>query len=121
MVNNFAGSSPDIANSFYQQYLVNLLGDILYVLTDADHKSGMFAETSPVPVIMADESTGFKNQIMLMARLISLVESGAVQAPLYDPATVSDSSMSNATYLRQYIADLLSNAFQNMQPYARSL
>lgn len=40
LVNNFASSSPDIANQFYQQYLVNLLGDILYVLTDADHKSG---------------------------------------------------------------------------------
>lgn len=40
LVNNFASSSPEIANQFYQQYLVNLLGDILYVLTDADHKSG---------------------------------------------------------------------------------
>lgn len=60
--------------------------------------------------------TGFKNQIMLLARLIALVESGAVQAPLFDPATVSDPNMSNATYLRGYIADLLSNAFQNMQP-----
>jgi exportin-1 len=53
---------------------------------------------------------------MLLARLISLVESGTIQAPLFDPATVSDPSMSNATYLRGYVADLLSNAFQNMQP-----
>lgn len=53
---------------------------------------------------------------MLLARLIALVESGAVQAPLYDPSTVSDPNMSNATYLRGYIAELLSNAFQNMQP-----
>lgn len=99
MVNNFANSSPDIANSFYQQYLVSLTGDILYVLTDADHKSG------------------FKNQIMLMARLIALVESGAVQVPLFDPATVPDPTMSNAVYLRGHIAGLLSEAFQNMQPY----
>ena len=60
---------------------------------------------------------GFKNQIMLMARLIALVESGAVQAPLFDPAEVSDPTMTNSTYLRGYIANLLSNAFQNMQPY----
>jgi exportin-1 len=98
LVNNFAGSSPEIANQFYQQYMVNLLGDILYVLTDADHKSG------------------FKNQSILLARLISLAETGQVQAPLFDPATVQDPSMSNATYLRGYIAELLSNAFQNMQP-----
>jgi len=41
LVNNFATASPEIANQFFQQYMVNLLGDILYVLTDADHKSGM--------------------------------------------------------------------------------
>jgi exportin-1 len=41
LVNNFAGTTPEIANQFFQQYLTNLLGDILYVLTDADHKSGM--------------------------------------------------------------------------------
>jgi exportin-1 len=36
-VNNFASSSPEIANQFYQQYLLSMLGDVLYVLTDADH------------------------------------------------------------------------------------
>jgi exportin-1 len=30
----------DIASQFYQQYLLALLGDVFYVLTDADHKSG---------------------------------------------------------------------------------
>lgn len=55
-------------------------------------------------------------QTILLARLISLVESGGVQAPLFDPATVSDPSMSNATFLKQYIANLLQNAFTHMQP-----
>jgi exportin-1 len=106
LVNNFANTSPDIANQFFQQYLTNLLGDILYVLTDADHKSGMSSSVRPSGCKLT--SSGFKNQ----------VEGGSIAAPLFDPATVSDPSMSNATYLRGYVADLLSNAFQNMQPYA---
>lgn len=98
IVNNFASSSPDIANAFYQQFLLPLLGDVFYVLTDADHKSG------------------FKMQTILLARLISLVESNSVQAPLWDSATISDPSMNNVTFLKQYIANLLTNAFTNMSP-----
>ncbi|WVQ95132.1 hypothetical protein IAU59_002226 [Kwoniella sp. CBS 9459] len=98
IVNNFAASSPDIANQFYQQYLLNMLGDVFYVLTDADHKSGL------------------KMQGVLLAKLISLVEKGEIQAPLFDPAQVPDPSMNNATFLKGYISDLLSNAFQHVQP-----
>ena len=70
-----------------------MLGDVFFVLTDADHKSG------------------FKMQGILLARLVSLVESGSVQAPLYDPAQVNDASMTNVTFLKGYIEDLLKNAF----------
>lgn len=98
IVNNFASSAPEIANSFYQQYLLTMLGDVFYVLTDTDHKSG------------------FKMQAILLARLINLVESGAVQAPLFDPATVSDPNMSNQVFLKHHITELLSNAFQHVQP-----
>ncbi|EKD01296.1 Crm1-F1 [Trichosporon asahii var. asahii CBS 8904] len=98
IVNNFASSSPDIANAFYQQFLLPLLGDVFYVLTDADHKSG------------------FKMQTILLARLISLVETNSVQAPLWDSATINDPSMNNVTFLKQYIANLLTNAFSNMSP-----
>lgn len=55
-------------------------------------------------------------QTILLARLISLVESGSVSKPLFDPATVSDPNMSNATFLKQYIANLLQNAFSHMKP-----
>jgi exportin-1 len=44
IVNNFASSTPEIANQFYQQYLLSMLGDVFYVLTDADHKSGKSPE-----------------------------------------------------------------------------
>ena len=40
LVNNFADSDPGIANAFYQQYLLSTLQDILFVLSDSDHKSG---------------------------------------------------------------------------------
>ncbi|WWD19213.1 hypothetical protein CI109_103671 [Kwoniella shandongensis] len=98
IVNNFANSTPEIANQFYQQYLLNLLGDVFFVLTDADHKSGL------------------KMQGILLARLISLVETNSVQAPLFDPAQVSDPSVTNAVFLRGYVSDLLTNAFPHVQP-----
>ncbi|KAI9637560.1 CRM1 C terminal-domain-containing protein [Dioszegia hungarica] len=98
IVNNFAASEAGIANSFYQQYLLSMLGDVFYVLTDADHKSG------------------FRMQAVLLARLISLVETNAVSAPLYDPTTVPDPTISNADFLKSYISDLLCNAFTNVQP-----
>jgi exportin-1 len=50
-VNNFAASPPEIANSFYQQYLLSMLGDVFYVLTDADHKSG---ECTAAPIIVPE-------------------------------------------------------------------
>ncbi|WRT68591.1 uncharacterized protein IL334_005569 [Kwoniella shivajii] len=98
IANNFAASSQDIANQFYQQYLLNMIGDVFYVLTDADHKSGL------------------KMQGILLARLISLVETGSVQAPLFDPAQVPDPNVNNATYLKGYISDLLATAFGHVQP-----
>lgn len=55
-------------------------------------------------------------QTILLARLISLVESGGVQAPLFNPTEVNDPSMNNAVYLKGYIANLLSNAFGHVQP-----
>jgi exportin-1 len=70
---------------------------VFYVITDADHKSG------------------FKSQAILLSRLISLVDSGQVQAPLFDPATV-EAGMTNQVFLKKYVADLLSNAFGHMQP-----
>ena len=59
--------------------------------------------------------TGFKLQAVLLARLISLVETKSVEAPLFDPANVSDPGMTNPIFLKGYIADLLSNAFGHVQ------
>jgi len=47
IINNFAKSSPIIANQFYQAYFLNLLNDVFFVLTDNNHKSGKFSLTCP--------------------------------------------------------------------------
>ncbi|KAG0314997.1 Karyopherin transporter [Dissophora globulifera] len=97
IINNFAKSDPAIANQFYQAYLLNLLNDIFFVLTDNNHKSG------------------FKLQSQVLARMFYLVESGAVQAPLFTPAQVSDPAMTNDKFLKEYMMNLLQNAFPHLQ------
>jgi exportin-1 len=96
IVNNFASSSTEIANQFYAGYLLNLLGDVFFVVTDPDHKSQ------------------FKASSLLLARLISLVETDQVKVPLFDPAIVGE-GMTNQIFLKKYVADLLQRAFSHMQ------
>ena len=97
LLNNVAGSPLEVANGFYQQYLLNIIQDIFYVLTDTDHKSG------------------FKTQCVLLARIYELIETDRVTAPLLDPATVQDPNMNNRLYIRQYTSNLLRNAFPHVQ------
>jgi hypothetical protein len=73
--------------------------DIFFVLTDTDHKSG------------------FKLQSVLLARMFQLVELNLVQTPLFDPSQVSDPTVTNAMYLREYTANLLKTAFPHIQTY----
>jgi len=98
VINNFSASEPAVAQAFYQAYFLNLLNDVFYVLTDNNHKSG------------------FKYQSMVLARMFGLVESGAVVAPLFTPAQVTDPNMTNAQFLREYTMNLLQNAFPHLQP-----
>ncbi|KAF8935515.1 CRM1 C terminal-domain-containing protein [Dissophora ornata] len=98
IINNFAKSSPVIANQFYQTYFLNLLNDVFFVLTDNNHKSG------------------FKLQSQVLARMFYLVDSGAVQAPLFSPSQVSDPNMTNERFLKEYMMNLLQSAFPHLQP-----
>ncbi|TFL07509.1 CRM1 C terminal-domain-containing protein [Pterulicium gracile] len=97
VTNNFASAETAVSNSFFQQYFLSIVSDIFYVLTDTDHKSG------------------FKLQSALLARMFQLVETNTIQAPLYDPAQVSDPNLSNSVFLKQYTADLLKTAFPHLQ------
>lgn len=97
VVNNFANAEVGIANAFFQQYFLNIIQDIFFVLTDADHKSG------------------FKLQSALLARMFQLVESGQIQAPLFDISSVPDPNVSNSVFLREYCVNLLKTAFPHVQ------
>jgi exportin-1 len=97
IVNNFAtAADPAVTNAFFQQYFLSIIQDIFFVLTDTDHKSG------------------FKMQSVLLARMYQLVEMNVIQTPLFDPSQVSDPSMNNTTFLREYTANLLKTAFPHV-------
>lgn len=49
-------------------------------------------------------------------RLYQLVESNTLQAPIFDPASVPDPDMTNQTFLREFSASLLKNAFPHLPP-----
>ncbi|KAF9438397.1 Karyopherin transporter [Entomortierella beljakovae] len=98
IINQFAEGDVIIANQFYQGYFLNMLNDIFYVLTDNNHKSG------------------FKLQSQVLARMFYLVDSGAVQAPLFTPSQVSDPNVTNPVFLKDYMMNLLQNAFPHLQP-----
>ncbi|KAJ7063143.1 CRM1 C terminal-domain-containing protein [Mycena amicta] len=96
VINNFAGADATVANAFFQQYFLSIVQDIFFVLTDTDHKSG------------------FKLQSQVLQRMFQLVEINAVQVPLFDPTQMTE-PITNALFLRQYSADLLSTAFPHVQ------
>ncbi|RKP08205.1 Crm1-F1 [Thamnocephalis sphaerospora] len=98
LLNNIARADEAAASAFYQNFFLNLLQDVFFVLTDREHKSG------------------FKMQCRVLARMFELVESGAVVAPLFDRSQVSDPNMTNQQFLRDYVMNLLQNAFQHLQP-----
>lgn len=97
LINNIAAADQNIANAFYQSFFLSLLQDIFFVLTDSDHKSG------------------FRMQSVILARLFGLVEMGLIHAPLYSSRQSQDPHISNVTFLRDYVVDLLRSAFPHLQ------
>lgn len=96
MINNMSNTDRAIASAFYETYLLSLLQDIFFVLTDTDHKAG------------------FKLQSHILARLFAIVGSGEVQAPLYTPEQTNGATPTNAEFVRSFVADLLRNAFRHL-------
>jgi len=122
LIENISRSDTNVANFFYQQYLLNLVQDVFFVLTDTDHKSGMnnylyngYIQLIYSWLMLLKIPPGFKYQAMVLARIFHIVESGAVQAPLFNPAEIGDPSMTNQRFLREYVMTLLRNAFPHLQ------
>ena len=58
---------------------------------------------------------GFKGQAVLLMRLWTIVESGQIKGPLYNPAE-HDSSMDNPRFVKEATMQLLQGAFPHVQP-----
>jgi exportin-1 len=87
-------TNPQIAQPFYQSFLLVLIQDVLVVLTDRLHKSG------------------FKLQASVLKHIFHQVQSGLVTVPLYDPSTQPYTE--NTSFLREHVGNLLVGAFPNI-------
>lgn len=63
---------------------------------------------------------GFKSQAMLLSRMFYFIESGKIQEPIYAPEQ-APMGTSNKEFLQEYVANLLQNAFKNLQEYVNHL
>lgn len=118
LVNNFAQAETAMMNAFFTQFYMGLIQDIFFVLTDTDHKSGKPQSLVPFRSLklILRISVGFKLQANLLQRLFQVVEKDTIVAPLFDPAVVNDSTMTNKKYLRGFLGNLFRNAFPHLSP-----
>lgn len=91
-IHKFSVQKPEIQNQFYQMYFLSLTQEVFVVLTDREHKPG------------------FKLHALILSQMFHVVESGQIQAPLWK----SGSYPSNQTFLREYVATILRNAFPQL-------
>lgn len=89
------GRTPNIAQGFYQQYLLALIQDVFAVLTDRLHKSG------------------FKMHSTLLRHMFHLVQMNQVTVPLFDPER-APAGQTNPTFLREHMSNLLTTSFPNV-------
>ncbi|GEQ68186.1 hypothetical protein JCM33374_g1853 [Metschnikowia sp. JCM 33374] len=89
------GNTP-FTKAFYENFYFQILSDTFYVLTQPDHKSG------------------FRYQAQLLAQLVHLIEDGVIKDSLYTSEQAVEGT-SNSEYLKQYLGNLLSSAFENLQ------
>jgi len=89
------GKTPNIAQSFYQQYFLALVQDVFAVMTDRLHKSG------------------FKMHATLLRYMFHLVQMNQVTVPLFDPLTTPQGK-TNPVFLGDHISNLLIQSFPNL-------
>ncbi|KAJ2841410.1 Karyopherin transporter, partial [Coemansia brasiliensis] len=96
MINNFNTCDRSISDVFFKAYFIELLNEVIVVLADNEHKSS------------------FKPQYLVLARMIRLIDSNQITAPLFDTSVPENANMNNALFVRQSIANLLATAFANL-------
>lgn len=96
LLEHFDVLEPSMKNDFYRTFYLSLLQDILYVLTDADHKSG------------------FRLQALILCHLMGLAD--RLLVPLYQPNFIQTAALpSNVLFLKQHIQTLLKSAFPHLK------
>lgn len=96
LMDNMSNTEPSTCSTFFENFYTNILQDVFFVLTDSDHKAG------------------FKYQSMLLAKMIYLIDSGKLQAPIYNTSE-TPAGTPNRGFLEGYIQNLLTTAFPNLQ------
>jgi exportin-1 len=89
------GRTPNIAQGFYQRYLLALIQDVFAVLTDRLHKSG------------------FKMHSTLLRHMFHLIQMNQVTVPLFDTSTAPP-GQTNPIFLRDHMGNLLISSFPNV-------
>jgi exportin-1 len=89
---------PHVAQEFYHSFLLLLLQEVLYVMTDRLHKSGI------------------KMHATLLRHMLHVVEMGKVTVPLFDVATRPPGT-TNQVFLRDFVGQLLVAQFPNLAPH----
>lgn len=84
------GDTP-FTQQFYANYYFTILSEVLFVVTQPDHK------------------LGFRYQLQLLAQMVHLVEDNVIKQPLAE-----DKSVLNLQYTQQFLANTLLEAFSNL-------
>lgn len=89
-----------ISNSFYSKYHMKIVTDVLDVMTDGFHKSGLDSQAKIFYILVHVTTQNIVNSI-----IIKVIDSISNDKP---PA------MSNAEFLFNFLTDRLSNTFPNV-------
>lgn len=119
LLENVASAGPEIAQPFYDAYLLQLVIDLLGVLTDRLHKAH------------------FKSQIEILRHIFVLVGSGAVSTPLWQSAlavssgaaqayqqsiaasfggSIPPTALNNQTFVPHFVKSWITAQFKNLDP-----
>lgn len=96
LITNIGDLNNEISNVFFQRFFKPIIADTFYVLTDSDHKAG------------------FKTQTEILSKIIELLNTGRITAPIYEPGEVPENT-SNIDYFKEYMTNLLLSAFPHLQ------
>jgi len=97
MLKSFAGS--EFATQFHQAYYLQLLREVLAVMTDTFH------------------TPGFKLHCKILQHLFTIVRTDQIiKGPVWEVATTPGAYPNNAAYVKEYASNLLITSFPNMVP-----